>query len=148
VTGFRHAAATAALCCATGVVCLPVSAQAPPPSPQAAADASLDRIKSRLDRPPVTLKPSVPVQLRPTFRSEVDRHPFVPTLDEDLRRTFELTDWQRLYAEYRARCCGIGIGDVVTRLDRALDERRTRKVREEIARELRDLEAARATAVR
>ena len=109
---------------------------------------SVDRIKERLDnsraRP---LTPAVPVELRPTFKSATDRHPFVLTLEQDLRKTFALTDFQRQYAEYSSQCCGLNLAAVVKHIDGALDERRARKVREQIARELADLEAARAAAV-
>jgi hypothetical protein len=108
----------------------------------------VDRIKERLDntraRP---LTPAVPVELRPTFKSNTDRHPFVLTLEQDLRKTFTLTDFQRRYAEYSSQCCGLNLAAVVKQIDGALDERRARKIREQIARELADLEAARAAAV-
>ena len=109
---------------------------------------SVDRIKERLDnsraRP---LTPAVPVQLRPTFKSTTGRHPFVLTLEEDLRKTFTLTDFQRQYAEYSSKCCGLDLAAVFKHIDGAFDERRARKTREQIARELAELEAARAAAV-
>jgi hypothetical protein len=136
------------LCCAVLAVGPRVTLHASPQEPSGVLSTSVDRIKERLDnsraRP---LTPAVPVELRPTFRSNTDRHPFVLTLEEDLRKTFTLTDFQRQYAEYSSRCCGLDLGAVFKQIDRALDERRVRKTREQIARELADLEAARAAAV-
>ena len=62
---------------------------------------------------------------------------------EHLRKTFELTDFQRQYAEYAGRCCGLDVGLLFKPIAKALEERRLRKVREQIARELRALEPPR-----
>ena len=136
------------LYCALLAVDPRVTLHAWPQEPPGVLSASVDRIKERLDssraRP---LTPAVPLQLTPTFKSTTDRHPFVLTLEEDLRKTFALTDFQRQYAEYSSRCCGLDLGAVFKHIDSALDERRVRKTREQIARELADLEAARAAAV-
>lgn len=105
---------------------------------------SVDRIKDRLQKPPAPpLRPVVREQLRPVFRTRIERRPFVPTLEEDLRKTFALTDFQRQYAEYASRCCGIDLGMVFKRIDEALDERRLRKARQQVALELAELERAR-----
>ena len=107
--------------------------------------SSVERIKGRLAKPPAPpLAPAVPQQLRPTFKARVEQHPFVPTLEEDLRKTFALTDFQRQYAEYASRCCGMDVGGLVKRIDKALDERRVRQTRDQIARELAALAAARS----
>ena len=76
----------------------------------------------------------------------MERHPFVLTLDQDLRKTFELTEFQKQSAEWSGRCCGLKIGALLKSLDRALDERKVRKTREQIARELAELAAAKAAA--
>jgi hypothetical protein len=124
-----------------------VTLYASPQDPSGVPSTSVDRIKERLNNSPARpLTPAVPEQLRPTFKSTTERHPFVLTLDEDLHKTFALTDFQRRYAEYSARCCGVDLGAVVKQIDKAFDERRVRKTREQIARELADLEAARAAA--
>jgi hypothetical protein len=121
-------------------------------APQEAADPtapSLTRIKQRLSHAPATpLKPSAPVQLRPVFRTRNADRPFVPTLEEHLRKTFDLTDFQRQYASYAAACCGVDLGALFRNVDRALDERRERKVREQVARELAFVEAAQGKQIR
>ena len=66
------------------------------------------------------------------------------TLEEDLRKTFALTDFQRQYAEYAARAGGIDLGVVLRPIEKAMDEHRVRKIREQIARELAELQASRA----
>jgi hypothetical protein len=136
--------AVAAVVCLTGI-----TLQAAPQESAAAAPTSLSRIKSRLDQPAAKpLKPSEPVQLRPTFRTRTTGRPFVPTLEEHLHDTFELTDFQRSYAKYAARCCGIDIGALFNTIEKALDERRERKIHDEVARELAFVEAAAAKPVR
>jgi hypothetical protein len=139
------AAAALLLCCAAAAGPLHTELQA---APQEQTGDSLNRIKQGLDRPAVSLKPSGELQLRPTFKSEVTKHPFVPTLEEHLHKTFELTDFQRKYAEYAARCCGVDLAALVRQIDGALDERRTRNIRAQIARELAELERARAAQIR
>jgi hypothetical protein len=133
------------VCFAAMVVCAPAIADAMPQEGSSGAAPSLSRLKRRLDAPlPPRLTPSTPVQLRPRFRTRVIDRPFVPTLEEHLRETFALTDFQRQYAVYAARCCGLDLGGLVKSIDRALDERRDRQIREQIASELALLEAARA----
>jgi hypothetical protein len=148
VTGFSRAGCVRLLCCAALAVWGPAAAHAAPQDPGGTAQ-SLDRIKDRLDKPAARrLTPSQPVQLRPVFRTRNTDRPFVPTLEEHLRETFELTDFQRQYAAYAARCCGLDIGALVRSVDHALAERRERKVREEIEREIAFIEAARAKPIR
>lgn len=140
-----------AMVCAVVVgVCLPARLQAFTQDADDPAAPSLSRLKQRLDRPAAKpLKPSRPVQLRPTFRSRATERPWVPTLEEHLHKTFELTDFQRQYAKYAASCCGIDLGALFGSIERALDERRLRKVSADVARELAEVEAAaRAKAVR
>ena len=90
----RSAVIFALLCCGTAAMS-PRALQAAPQEQPGESGTSLSRIKKGLDRPPAPLKPSGELQLRPTFRSEVIKHPFVPTLEEHLHKTFDLTDFQR-----------------------------------------------------
>ena len=129
------------------LVMTPVALRAAPQEPEGASPTSLEQIKERLAKPPAPpLKPSVPVQLRPTFKTRVDQRAFVPTLEEDLRKTFTLTIFQRQSAEWSSKCCGLDIGRLLRSLEKALDERKIRKTREQIARELAELERARRAA--
>ena len=65
-----------------------------------------------------------------------------PTLEEHLRKEFTLTLLQRQSAEWASKCCGYDIGQLVKIVDKALQARKLRKTREQIARELAELEAA------
>ena len=121
----------------------PHALQASPQDQSADSPSSLSRIKQRLEKPPAPLKPSGELRLRPTFRSEVIKHPFVPTLEEHLRKTFELTDFQRKYAEYMSRYGGFDFGVILKPIEQALEERRIRNIRTQIRQELAELEAAR-----
>ena len=117
------------------------------PQDPAAPPTSLDRVKDRLDTPIVrSLTPSVPVQLRPVFKSSVEKHPYVVTLDQALHKQFDLNALQRQSADWSSRCCGIDLAGVYKALKQANDDRRVSKTREQIARELAELQAARAAA--
>ena len=116
-------------------------------TPQQTASAppvSLERIKEELEKPPARpLTPAVPVPLRVTFRSRVDQRVFVPTLEEHLHKEFDLNLLQRQSADWRSRCCGYNLSALLDHIEKALHERKIRKTREQIARELAALERAR-----
>jgi uncharacterized protein YfcZ (UPF0381/DUF406 family) len=73
----------------------------------------------------------------------VDQRVFVLTLEEALHKEFDLNELQRQSAEWAAKCCGYDIGQLITKIDDALRERKIRKTRQQIWRELAELEAAR-----
>jgi hypothetical protein len=139
---FRVLALVAGLSATIGAA--PQAPQAPQ-QPDSVAGASLDRIKGKLAKAPAReLKPDAPVPLRaPTFRSRVDQRVFVLTLEEALHKEFDLNDLQRQSAEWASKCCGFNIGQLVEMVDHAMKEREIRKIREQIWRELSELEAAR-----
>ena len=133
----------AVTCAAALAIAVPAAGQ----DPANTVSPSVDRIKEQVERPAApALTPSVLPQLRPTFRSRIDQRVFVPTLEEDLRKTFALTDFQRKYAEYSSQCRGLDLGGLFRRLDKALEESRERRTREQIALEVAEIEAARARA--
>ena len=68
------------------------------------------------------------------------------TLEEWIEKEFTLTPLQRQSAEWAARCCGISLDPLFNKLEEALRRRQVRKIREQIARELAELEAARKKA--
>lgn len=120
-------------------------------APQQAAPeppVSLDRIKEELARKGQGLKLNVPIPPpRPTFKSRVDQRAFVLTLEEALHRDFDITnEIQRQSASWASKCCGFDLGVVARAVDKAMKERALRKTREEIWRELGELENARKAA--
>lgn len=120
------------------------SRQAVAQAPAGGSPVSLDRIREELATAVSPRIRNVPVRFPVVFRSKVDQRVFVPTLQEHLHKEFDLTPMQRQSAEWAARCCGIKLGALVTHVEDALRERKIRKTREQIARELAELEAARA----
>lgn len=110
-----------------------------------APPVSLDRIKEKLAKPAgPRLELDVPIPPpRPTFKSRVDQRQFVLTLEQALHRDFDLNDLQRQSAEWSSKCCGFDFGLIFNAVDKALKERQIRKTREQIWRELAELEAAR-----
>jgi hypothetical protein len=117
--------------------------EAAPQQPNDAPPVALDRIRDGLDRAPaLQLKTDVPLQV-PTFRSRVDQRVFVLTLEEALHRDFDLNIIQRQSADWASKCCGFDLGQIVRIVDKAMEDRQIRKTREQIYRELAELEAAR-----
>ncbi len=118
---------------------------AAPQQPDGLPAVSLDRIREGLEQAPaLRLETSVPLQAPPTFKSRVDQHVFVPTLEQELHRQFDLNALQRQSADWAARCCGYDIGSMLKAVDRVRRERQIRKTRAQIARELAALKAARS----
>jgi hypothetical protein len=141
------------------VVCVstPLGAASQPPPPKD-LPVSLDRIREEVPKtPPIRLELDMPVEPPvATFRTRVEQPVFVLSLEEWLEKELKLTELQRQSADWAAQCCGgygFANGVYVVRLDplfkklgKALERRRVRKIREQIARELAELEAARKKA--
>jgi hypothetical protein len=107
----------------------------------------LERIKARLAQPAgPKLAPSEPMVLRPVFKSSVERHPWVPTLEEELHKALDLNALQRQSAEWASRCCGVRWGEVIDAVAKARHDLQERRARAEVQRELAELERARAAA--
>ena len=157
MTTFR-ATVSAAFCPLALVVCLSAALGAAPQQPAEDLPVSLDRIREELAKTPTTrLKVDMPVQLPVArFRTGVNQRIYVLTLDEWLEKEFKLSALQRQSADWAASCCGgyvLGFGSYGVRLDplfasleQALQRRKVRKIREQIAEELAALEAARKKA--
>ena len=82
----------------------------------------------------------------PRFKTRVDQQVWVLPFEEWLEKELKLIGLQRQSADWGAKCCGIDLNVVFNSLDEALQRRRERKIREQIARELAELEAARKKA--
>jgi hypothetical protein len=103
---------------------------------------SLERIREGIekpDQPSLVIPPLVPLT---RFRTVVEERtymlPFKEQLDKDLEPTLLLAqsrDWASL-------CCGLDLGALFKPIDRALQRRKERKIRVQIARELEELKAA------
>jgi hypothetical protein len=135
----------AVFCVFTLVVGYSTTLRAAPQQPAIVPPVSLDRIREELEKAPgrgLKLNGPMPVPV-PTFKTRVDQRVFVLTLEEALHKQFDLNDLQRQSAEWASKCCGYDIGQLVKIVDEALQRRQLRKLREQIARELAELEAAR-----
>ena len=122
---------------------LAAAPQQPPPEPP----VSLERIRKELQKPP-GIDLTVPLQMPvATFRARIEQRLYVLTVEEWIQKEFKLTALQRQSAEWGAKCCGINlltVGSGLTkRIADARRRREVRKVREQIARELAELEARR-----
>jgi hypothetical protein len=145
VATFRPATACAVFCLLTLVAHPSATLVAAPQEPASAPPVSLERVREELERNPtgrLRLDAPLPRPL-PTFRSRVDQRVFVPTLEEHLHKEFDLNVLQRQSAEWASKCCGYDLGQVMKIVDKAMRDRKIRKTREQIARELAELDAIR-----
>lgn len=79
----------------------------------------------------------------PTFKTTIEGRAVMLPFQEYLRQQLELTPLQRQSQEWASRCCGIDVGRLFKGLEKSLERRKARQVREQISRELAELEAAR-----
>ena len=107
---------------------------------------SLEHIREGLEKPPEGLLAFPPPVPLPLFRTKVEEKRFMLSFEEQLHKDLEPTLLQKQSREWASQCCGLDLGMLFKSIDRALDRRRERKIREEIARELEALKAARAAA--
>jgi hypothetical protein len=122
----------------------PAAAQAAPPAQDEAAapPVSLDRIRERVARTPaLKVDPKPPV---PLFRTTTEARALMLPFQEHLRQQLEPTLLQRQSRDWASRCCGIDLGLLFNGIDKAVERRKIRKVREQIARELAELETMRS----
>jgi hypothetical protein len=127
-------------------VCARTAEAAPQQVARESAD-SVQHVRTQLDKPQTpTLKNAPPPRPLPTFRSSVDGRVWVLTLEEQLHKEFDLTPLQRQSADWSARCCGINLMQVAKGINKAFQQAEERRVRAQIARELAEIEAARAQA--
>jgi hypothetical protein len=137
------------------VVCPAATLGAAPQEPAEVLPGSLGRIRERLAKtPPTRLKFDRPMPVPvATFKTRVDQRVYVLSLDEWLEKEFKLTTLQRQSADWAAKCCGgyvlgtrsfgVRLDPLFASLDKALQRRRLRKIREQIAAELAQVETAR-----
>ena len=122
---------------------LSATLDAAPQEPSTAPPVSLDRIKEELaKRPPRQFKSDMELQVPVTFKSRVDQRVFVMTLEEALHKEFDLNEIQRQSANWASMCCGYDLGQLFQMIEDKMRERKIRKTREQIWRELAEIEAA------
>jgi len=80
------------------------------------------------------------------FKTRVDQRVYVLSLEDWIEKEFKLTALQRQSADWAANCCGVRLDPLFKSLEKALQRRRVRKIREQIARDLAQIEAARKKA--
>ena len=126
-------------------VCLSAPLEAAPQEPTSVPPVSLERIREKLEKAPARpLKLDVQLQLPvATFKTSVNQRVYVLSLEEQLRKDFTLTALQRQSADWASKCCGLNLNQLFNSAERALHRRKVRKIREQIARELAQLEAVR-----
>jgi hypothetical protein len=128
---------------------------AAPQDPPKELPVSLDRIREELAKTPPTLKLDMPLQVPVArFKSRVDQRVYVLTLQEWIDKEFKLTALQRQSANWASAggyvlasgSYGVRLDPLFKALEKALERRRVRQIREQIARELAQVEAARKKA--
>ena len=129
-------------------VCVSVTLGAAPQEPTKDPEVSLDRIREELAKPaPTGFKLDMPLQLPvATFKTGVEQRVWVLPLDDWLEKELKMGVLQRQSADWAARCCGISLNPIIKSVEEALQRRKEREIREQIARELAQIEAAREKA--
>jgi hypothetical protein len=122
-------------------VCLPAQLQSVPQDQTRDPGFSAERVVKRLKEAPAPRLPLDRPESVATYRVTVEQHRVMLSFQEQLQKEFTLTDFQRQSQEWRSNCCGIHIARLVDRLDKVLRRREVRRLREQIARELAQIEA-------
>jgi hypothetical protein len=107
---------------------------------------SLDRVREKLSKPP-RLKLDRPIDAPvATFRTRVEQPVRSLSFEEWLHREFDLSGLAKQSAEWSSKCCGLGLDPLFRSWSEARKRRRTEKIRQDVLRELAELEAARKKA--
>jgi hypothetical protein len=140
---FRWPISSAILSVPALVVSLSASLGAAPQPATGVPPASVERIREQLKKNSAPSLLDMPLQ-RPVamFKTSVEQRVFVLTLEEQLRKDFTLTALQRQSADWASKCCGLSLNQLFDSVERALHRRQVRKIRQQIARELAQLESA------
>ena len=120
----------------------PALALAQQPPPDGDLPVSLERIRAGVEKPAeraLTLPPLVPLT---RFKTGVEERTYMLPFKEQLDKDLEPTLLQAQSRDWASRCCGLDLGVLFNSIDRALQRRKERKIREQIARELDELKAA------
>jgi hypothetical protein len=127
------------------VVCLPAAAVAQAPAAQAAPPVSVARVAKGLGQKPAAqrLKVNVPVPAA-TFRTSVEREYMLP-FKEQLHKEFALTTLQRQSQEWASKGRGLNLLQLAKGAKAAYRNYQARKIHEEVAQELAQVEAAAKT---
>ena len=120
----------------------PAAAVAQPQPSGGDLPVSLERIRAGLEKPveqAIDILPLVPLT---RFRTSVEERRYMLPFKEQLDKDLEPTLLQKQSRDWASRCCGMDLGVLFKPIDQALQRRKERKIREQIARELEELEAA------
>ena len=120
----------------------PALASAQPPPPSSDLPVSLERIREGLEKPverALVLPPLVPLT---RFKIGVEERTYMLPFKEQLDKDLEPTLLQAQSRDWASRCCGLDVGVLFKSIDRAMQRRKERKIREQIARELEEVKAA------
>jgi hypothetical protein len=103
---------------------------------------SIERIRAGVEKPRALEIDATSLQPLATFRTTVEQPQLLLTLEEQLRKEFRPTAFQRQSWEWASKCCGVGLGAVLGSIRQALEDERERRIRERIAREIETLPTA------
>lgn len=103
---------------------------------------SLERIREAIEKPdqPALIIP--PLLSLTRFKTTVEERTYMLPFKEQFDKDLEPTLLQAQSRDWASRCCGLDVGALFKSIDRAMQRRKERKIREQIARELEELKAA------
>jgi hypothetical protein len=105
---------------------------------------SLGRIRAAVEEPAAhSLEMNAPLPLPvPRFKTTAEQRIYMLSFEQQLHKDLELTPLQRQSQEWGSRCCGLDLDVLFKPIERALQRRKERKIRRQIAQELEQLKAA------
>ena len=120
----------------------PAAAVARQQPPGGDLPVSLERIREGVEKPAehaITLPPLMPLT---RFRTGVEERTYMLPFKEQLDKDLEPTLIQAQSRDWASRCCGLDLGLLFKPIEQAMQRRKERRIREQIARELEELEKA------
>ena len=140
VASFTRPASAVLLCLIATLVPAAAVAQQQPSGGD--LPVSFERIRAGLERPvehALDIPPLVPLT---RFRTSVEERRYMLPFKEQLDKDLEPTLLQKQSRDWASRCCGMDLGVLFKPIDQALQRRKERRIREQIARELEELKTA------
>ena len=122
----------------------PAAAVAQPQPSGGDLPVSLERIRAGLERPVEHAIDIPPLLSLTRFKTTVEERTYMLPFKEQFDKDLEPTLLQAQSRDWASRCCGLDVGALFKSIDRAMQRRKERTIRAQIARELEELKAAAA----
>ena len=124
------------------VVCEAWVLEAQIPEQSGPLPVSIERVREELAKAPAQRLKLNGIQTPvAVFKTTVEAD-YMPSFKEQLEKEFKLNEFQRQSQEWSSKCCGLDLIGLAKSVDRFLKKREARKIRDQVVRELAQIEAA------